>query len=199
MPRLPPRAAFALAPIVALLSGAIGATAAAGKGDEAIHLDEARSHVDFTVKVLWLVGVDGRFGKVHGSVLVDRFRSQIRVDARIDVDTIRMNSKNYENWVKSSEFFDAAEHPQIEFASEPIPQERLRKGGDLPGLLTVRGIRKPVRFKMQPSTCERPAYACPIEVEGTIRRSDFEMRSRRGTLSDKVELEFSVYAQPDKQ
>lgn len=183
------RAPFALALCAMLLSGAAGA------GDNLVHLDGERSHVDFSVKVLWLVRVEGRFGKVHGSVSVDRFRSQIRVDARIDVDTIRMNSKNYENWVKSPEFFDAGNHPQIEFASEAIPQDRLRKGGELPGLLTVRGIRQPVRFQMLPSACERPAYDCPIEVEGAIRRSDFEMRSRRGTLSDKVELDFSVYAQ----
>ena len=183
-------APFILALIAALLSGTAGAA------DDSVRLDSERSHVDFSVKVLWLVRVEGRFGKVHGSVSVDRFRSQIRVDARIDVDTIRMNSKNYENWVKSPEFFDAGKHPQIEFTSDPIPQERLRKGGELPGTLTVRGIHKMVSFRMRPSSCDRPAYDCPIEVDGTIRRSDFEMRSRRGTLSDKVDLVFSVYALP---
>lgn len=188
------RAPFAFALIAALLS-----SAPAAADDDVIHLDEARSHVEFSVKVLWLVRVEGHFGKVRGSVSVDRFRSQIRVDARIDVDAIRMNSKNYENWVKSPEFFDAENHPQIEFASEPIPQDRLRKGGELPGLLTVRGIRQPVRFQMRPSMCAQPAYDCPIEVEGAIRRSDFEMRSRRGTLSDKVELDFSVYAHPARR
>lgn len=188
----PSCAPLAFALLAAMLSAA---HAAASGDDEAVHLDSERSRVDFKVKVLWLVGVEGRFGKVHGVVQVDRFRSQISVDARIDVDAIRMNSKNYENWVKSPEFFDAERHPQIEFASEAIPQERLRKGGELPGTLTVRGVRQAVSFRMQPSSCEKPAYDCPIEVEGAIRRSDFGMRSRRGTLSDKVELAFSVYAQ----
>lgn len=168
-------------------------------GDETVRLDSERSRVDFKVKVLWLVGVEGRFGKMHGTVQVDRFRSQISVDARIDVDAIHMNSKNYENWVKSPEFFDAEKHPQIEFTSEPIPQERLRKGGELPGTLTVRGVRHEVSFRMRPSDCERPAFDCPIQVEGAIRRSDFGMRSRRGTLSDKVELAFSVYALPPRR
>lgn len=197
MPRPSSRAPVAFALIVALAAVAFGARSTAAAGDETIRLDEERSHVEFKVKLLWLVGIDGRFGKVQGVVRVDRFRSQISVDARIDVDAIRMDSKNYENWVKSPEFFDAEKHPQIEFTSEPIPQERLRKGGELPGHLSVRGIRQPVTFRMLPSACDRPAYDCPIEVEGAIRRSDFEMRSRRGTLSDKVELTFSVYARPE--
>ncbi len=195
----PSRAPLAFALLAVVLSAAPVARAVAADGEEAVRLDSERSRVDFKVKVLWLVGVEGRFGKVHGTVQVDRFRSQISVDARIDVDAIRMNSKNYENWVKSPEFFDAERHPQIEFTSEPIPQERLRKGGELPGALTVRGIRKKVSFQMRPSSCEKPAFDCPIEVEGAIRRSDFEMRSRRGTLSDKVELAFSVYAQPARR
>jgi polyisoprenoid-binding protein YceI len=190
----PSRASVAVALLAATLSAA--GLVHAAEPEEAVRLDSERSRVDFKVKVLWLVGVEGRFGKVHGIVQVDRFRSQLRVDARIDVDAIRMNSKNYENWVKSPEFFDAERHPQIEFTSDPIPQERLRKGGELRGALTVRGIRKQVSFQMRPSSCDKPAYDCPIEVDGTIRRSDFEMRSRRGTLSDKVELAFSVYALP---
>lgn len=172
------------------------ATFADDTGTDSVNLDSARSHVGFTVKVIWLVGISGQFGKVDGTVHVDRFRSQVSVDARIDVDAVSMSSKSYEDWVKSPEFFDVAKYPQIEFRSEPFPQARLRRGGDLPGMLTIRGIRQPVKFQLQPSACERPAYDCPIEVEGVIRRSEFEMRSRRGTLSDKVELQFSVYAIP---
>lgn len=180
----------------ALLPAPAHASFADDSGSESVKLDGARSEVGFTVKVLWLVGVSGRFGKVDGTVHVDRFRNEISVDARIDVDAVKMDNHRYEDWVKSSEFFDVARHPSIEFKSEAFPQSRLRKGGDLSGMLTLRGIRQPVTFQLQPAACERPAYDCPIEVAGTIRRSEFDMRSRRGTLSDKVELEFSVFAIP---
>jgi polyisoprenoid-binding protein YceI len=107
-----------------------------------------------------------------------------------------MNNSMYEDWVKSDEFFDAAAYPQIEFSSDPFPRSRLRGGGELPGQLTVRGIRQPVSFDLLPSTCDRPAYDCPIRVNGAIRRSMFGMGSHRGTLADKVELDFTVYAVP---
>lgn len=189
--------------LTAFLASAITASTAhaafdedAGTGTDVVRLDSQRSRVGFTVKVMWLVGVNGRFGKVDGVVRVDRFRNQVSVEARIDVDAVSMGNRTYEAWVKSPEFFDAAKHPYIEFSSDPLPQARLRKGGDLPGRLTLRGVERPVTFHLQPSTCERPAYDCAIEVSGFIRRSEFDMRSRRGTLSDKVELQFSVFATP---
>lgn len=159
-----------------------------------VQLDQARSQVDFHVRLIWLLRVGGRFGKVSGNVLVDHFRNQISVDAHIDVNAISMDSKSSEEWAKSSEFFDAQEYPQIDFISEPIPQSRLRDGGELAGILTLRGIRQPVRFQLLASQCDRPAYDCPIEVEGAIRRSIFGMHSRHGTLGDRVELRLNVYA-----
>jgi polyisoprenoid-binding protein YceI len=177
---------------------AVAAPCAANAGstaaEELIQLDSPRSHADFKVKVLWLVGVSGRFGKVAGTVHVDAFRSQLRVDARIDVNSVDMSKRAYEEWVKSPEFFDVAHHPQIEFSSTAFPRARLRTGGELTGELTVRGIRQLVRFELLPSECSEPAYACPIRVEGAIRRSAFGMGSHSGTLGDKVELDFSVYA-----
>ncbi|MEO7323332.1 MAG: YceI family protein [Dokdonella sp.] len=161
---------------------------------DVIQLDQVRSQVDFRVRLIWLLRVGGRFGKVSGSVHVDHFRNQVSVDAHIDVNAISMDSHSSEEWAKSSEFFDAEQYPQIDFSSEPIPQARLREGGELAGILTLRGVRQPVGFQLLPAECDRPAYDCPIEVEGSIRRSIFGMHSRHGTLGDRVELRLSVYA-----
>lgn len=161
---------------------------------EVIQLDPANSHVDFRVRLMWLLRVGGRFGAVNGSVRVDHFRSQVSVDAHIAVDTVSMDNASAEAWIKSPEFFDVAHFPMIEFASDPFPQARLRDGGEVPGTLTLRGIERTVRFQLQPAECARPAYDCPIEVAGTVPRSEFGMRSRHGTLSDRVELRLSVRA-----
>ncbi len=161
-----------------------------------VELDSARSHATFSVKVMWLLTVHGHFGKVQGTVDVDRFRNFAVVDARIDANAVEMGTKSYENWVKSDEFFDVAKYPEIHFVSESFPLQRLRKGGELSGTLTIRGIDQPSEFELEPSTCDHPAYDCPIVVSGSIRRSAFGMRSRRGALSDKVDLHFEVFAIP---
>jgi polyisoprenoid-binding protein YceI len=72
----------------------------------------------------------------------------------------------------------------------------LRRGGQLAGTLTIRDASQPVTFDLVAADCDRPAYDCPIVVSGSIHRSAFGMRSRRGALSDKVELHFDVFAIP---
>jgi polyisoprenoid-binding protein YceI len=170
------------------------AHAAADSRVDRVLLDSQRSQATFAVKVMWLLPVHGRFGKVHGRVDVDRFRSVATVDARIDAGAVEMGNQSYEDWVKSPEFFDVARHPEIGFVSEPFPLQRLHKGGQLSGTLTIRGVARPETFDLAPAECDKPAYDCPIVVKGSIRRSDFGMHSRRGTLSDKVDLHFEVYA-----
>ena len=192
--------ARALLLLCGLLGGAGPAFARDGMPEGGIiRLDALRSDVGFRVKVLWLLGVRGHFGSVDGTVRLDPFRNELRVDARIDVASVRMSSASYEEWVKSPEFFDAATHPQILFTSDAFPRARLRAGGELPGQLTVRGVRQPVQFDLKPAECDRPAYDCPIRVAGAIRRSMFGMGSHRGTLADKVELDFTVYAVPPQR
>lgn len=178
----------------------IAGIACAGKARaDQVELDSARSHAEFGVKVMWLISVHGKFGKVHGSVDVDRFRNFAIVDARIDANAVEMGTKSYEEWVKSDEFFDVAEYPEIRFVSESFPLQRLRKGGQLSGTLTIRGSAQPATFDLQAAECDQPAYDCPIVADGWIRRSAFGMRSRRGALSDKVDLHFKVFAVPSTE
>ena len=157
-------------------------------------LDSTRSHADFEVKVLWLIGVHGRFGQVQGSVSIDRVRGTAVADAQIGVEMIRMRKPGYETWVKSAEFFDAQHHPQIHFVSDPFPLGELQAGGEIGGTLRIRDIDRHVTMTLEPSACpEAIAYTCAVEASGSIRRSEFGMRSRRGTLSDNVDLGLTIY------
>jgi polyisoprenoid-binding protein YceI len=173
---------------------AVNAVAAASVESEILSLDPVRSHAGFEVKVMWLIGVHGDFGALHGTLAIDHFRNTAVVDASIDANDVHMRSRNYETWARSNEFFDSKHYPQIHFVSEPFALPRLVNGGDIDGSLTLRGIHRRVRFAIEPSTCrDMLAGACPTEAAGTIQRSDFGMRSRRGTLADKVELRLSIY------
>ena len=159
-----------------------------------LELDGQRSHADFEVKLLWLVGVHGRFDHVHGTIAIDRFSNSATVDARIDTHTVSMRTRSYETWVKSTEFFDTQHYPEIRFVSEPIPLQRLQTGGEIEGALTVRSVTQHVRFNLIAPTCPAAeSENCPIEAAGSIERSEFGMHSQRGALSNKVELRFSIY------
>ena len=159
---------------------------------ETLDLDSTRSSAAFSVKVLWMFAVDGQFGNVRGTVSIDRFRGQAIVDARINAAEVTMRREGAISWVKSAEFFDVEHFPEIHFHSDAFPISRLRDGGDLPGALTMRGVTRSVVFEVQPATCLRAAIDCPVEAAGIVRRSEFGMHTRRATLSDKVELSFSI-------
>jgi polyisoprenoid-binding protein YceI len=177
-----------------LLSSALTAVAAAAETrSESTSFDPARSHADFEVKVMWLIGLHGDFGAVQGNLTLDSATGLARVEAQIDTRALHMRSHSYENWAKSVEFFDAEHYPRIDFASAKFPPATLTGGGDLAGTLTIRGISRPVVLHVATPDCADPLHGgCPVEATALIRRSDFGMRSRRGALSDKVELDLSI-------
>ena len=202
MARRGPRRISGLTAALSLIAAAalfVGPARAEESKVDRVELDSARSHATFGVKVMWLLPIHGRFGKVAGVVDVDRFRNFATVDARIDANAVEMSTKSYEDWVKSDEFFDVAHFPDIHFVSESFPLQRLRRGGHLSGTLTIRGVEQAETFDLEAADCDHPAYDCPIVVSGSIRRSAFGMRSRRGALSDKVDLHFEVFAIPSAE
>ncbi len=188
-------------PLLCLALCAAAAAAPSSPGADSKHeilaFDPARCLAEFEVRVMWLIGVHGRFGTLHGTIDIDRFHDTAKVDARIDVNDVHMRSSSNETWGKSDEFFDAEHYPQIEFVSGSFALPLLKTGGSIDGTLTIRGVHQQVRFELAASACpEAIARTCPTEAAGTIRRSDFGMRSRRGALSDKVQLSFSIFLLP---
>jgi polyisoprenoid-binding protein YceI len=177
--------------IIALLARSGSANAV----EQVLVLDADRSHATFEVKVLYIIGLHGEFGSVRGTLRADQVTAS--VDATIDTNAVHMRNRHYENWAKSAEFFDAEHFPQIHFASEPFPLQRLAGGGEISGTLTIRGIRQPALFTLAPADCAAPlSGACAVAASGTIRRSDFGMHSRRGALADKVDLSLAIFVHP---
>jgi len=180
---------------LALASAHVAAAPAADS--QTLALDAARSRATFEVRVLYLIGLHGEFGSVHGTLNLDRETGAATVEAMIDTNAVHMRNRHYENWARSAEFFDASHFPQIHFASDPFPVSRLTQGGPIKGTLTIRGASKPVTFEIDSAECKAPlAGECAVAAAGTIRRSDFGMRSRHGALSDKVDLDLSIFVSP---
>ncbi|MBX3687788.1 YceI family protein [Dokdonella sp.] len=182
---------------LALVAVLLAREASASDDGRFMRLDAQRSSGSFRVKLIWLFGIDGEFGRIDGEIRRNDFRDSLQVTARVDVRNLHMASSRQETWAKSEEFFDAAHHPQLSFVSDEFARLRLREGGELTGRLTVRGITQPVRLELLPAQCAHPAFECPIRVNGSIRRSRFGMTSHRGTLADKVEIDFNIFVAGD--
>lgn len=155
-----------------------------------------RSYADFAVRLLWLHTINGRFMHVAGQLRIDP-HGLATVDARIAVNSVVTDSARFRRWMLAPEFFDAAHYRTIHFVSAPVAPSVLRSGGALDGQLSMRGVTRPIRFELMPSTCAAiAANDCVIEAHGTLARGEFGMNSHRTALSDQVQLDLRIALRP---
>ncbi len=155
------------------------------------------SHAAFSVRVLWLKHVRGRFDTVYGSVDWSRKRRQGVVHAWIDVASARMDDADTRRRLLGPEFLDATTYPGILFASDPLGLHVLRQGGAVHGRLHMHGMTRPVTFTLQASNCRRPATTpCTLRLHGSVKRSRFGITAHRALVSDRVQLDLVIRLAP---
>lgn len=159
---------------------------------QALRIDGPGTAVEFEIAALWILRRSGRFGQVEGTLEVAAGGASAQIAVRIRADSVSMKDPDHVELLLSPAFFDAARYPWIEFRSEPFelagkPQLAL------PGELTVRGIRRPVRFDLDLRNCQPgPPAACQVIVDGVLERSRFGMTEYRRTLADQVHLRIAA-------
>ena len=190
---LPVAAALPLA--LAVLLG-VCAPPAAAQERERLRIDSAATRVEFTLRLLLVRKLDGRFPLVEGEVWLDRAAGTADVDVRIDAREVMMERASHAEWARSPEFFDSLKHPWVRFRAEDVPLQAFRDGGRMQGEVTLRGITRPVLLELQPSACTEPGRGCPVRASGELERSEFGMTARRFVLGDKVRLQFEIRVAP---
>lgn len=161
-------------------------------------LDAAQSEVRFSVRKFWLVPVHGTFPALVGTLRRAPGADGTaigRVDATLDVASLRMADAGDRRHALGADFFDAARYPVIRFESEPFPFAELAAGGALAGTLDLHGVQHPVAWVLEPSACPQQPVACPIRLRGDISRAEFGMHGVRGVISDRVKLDLRIVLQ----
>src|SRR5690606_14950512 len=154
--------------------------------------DPAHSRVVFQVPTRWGQRLRGEFPAHEGEV---RVFPDDRRQVRVRLDSTRMaiaGHPRYTRWARGPEFFDAGAHPVITFVSEHYDDALLRGGGLLHGTLTMRGIPQPVRFQVEPATCDHPGTGCDVVASGSVARSAFGMDEWQLAVGDAVQFELRV-------
>lgn len=185
-----------LAVALATLAAAPPASAEDPVAGRPWRIDGRASEARFRVRLFGLVPLNGTFDEFGGTVHIDAAAQRASVAATLAAASVRMRNPRNAEWVRSAEFFDAANHPEIRFVSADFPLALLDLGGDLDGAITLRGVTRAVRFAVAPRACSLVAASCELDVRGRIERSAFDMRTRRGVLSDEVSLRFRIVARP---
>lgn len=112
-------------------------------------IDGNHSAANFSVRHLMVSTVRGQLGRITGTLDYDgKDVRSIKVDVSIDLNAINTQNQNRDKHLRSDDFFDVANHPNITFTSK-----RVDPAGDgkfkLIGDLTIRGTTKEVALDVE--------------------------------------------------
>lgn len=116
-------------------------------------IDASHSSAQFSVRHLMITNVRGEFTGVAGTLEFDAASPEgAKVSATVDASTISTRDVGRDTHLKSADFFDVENFPQLSFTSTSIA----KKGHDLEvkGDLTIHGVTKPVTFAVEGPTKE---------------------------------------------
>lgn len=165
---------------------ALVATVLVAEPASATEIDPLASHIGFTLTTRWGQPLQGRFPDARGEV-DELGNGRHRVRLQLSTGTVEIvDHTAYTRFTRGSSFFDAGHYPQMEFISDAYPPELLRLGGALPGVLTIRNVRRREVFTISPATCTQPARDCDVVASGSIHRTNYGMDRWDFALSDKV-------------
>ena len=138
-------------------------------------LDPSHSEVGFSVRHLMIARVRGSFTGFAGTIELGAGGDiPTKIAGTVQVASVNTREEKRDAHLKSADFFDAANDPEITFASTSITGSGLEF--TIVGDLTLRGITKSITLKGEvgghttdPWGMDRIAYS----ATGTINRTDF--------------------------
>jgi polyisoprenoid-binding protein YceI len=107
------------------------------------NLDRSHSGVKFSVSHMVITDVDGTFKEFEVKASPNAKGELEKVEATIKVSSIDTENGDRDNHLKSADFFDTENHPEIKFVSTKI-EKKGKNGLKIYGDLTMRGVTKKV-------------------------------------------------------
>ncbi len=160
---------------------------------ETFKIDEAHAFVYYKIDHFGWSKNMGRFNKVSGSFTVDEADpSKSKVEVVIQADSVDSGHEARDKHLKSADFFNAKEFPEIKFVSTKIEKTGDRTG-KMTGNLTLLGVTKPVTFdftwnKKTPHFRKKNEIHTGFSAVVNLKRSQWGMTKFLPAIGDDVTL-----------
>ena len=180
---------------------------AAHAAPETYTIDPLHAVPNFWVEHFGLSEVHGRFDRMTGKFAIDKQAKTGSVELAIATASISTGdsvkgsrAQSRDDHLKSADFFNAAEFPQMSFKSTKV-----NFSGDLPssveGNFTLLGVTKPVTLTFERFKCGQHPFTkkdrCGGNAVGKIKRSDFGMKYGIPAMGDEIGLNVSFEGDKD--
>ena len=165
-------------------------------------IDPTHSEVQFKVKHLMITTVTGYFKSFDLEVVTEKeddFTSASKIAFSADIHSIDTNNQQRDTHLKSADFFDAENHPQIAFEGKDYQSDG--EDGTLTGELTIRETSKPITVKVEFGGMVVDPYGqtkAGFTVSGKISRKEFGLTWNAVTeagqvvVSDEIKLHAEI-------
>jgi len=139
-------------------------------------LDPAHSEIQFKVKHLMITTVTGSFNKMTLEVETtgDNFMTATNIHFSADTASVHTNNEQRDQHLRSADFFDSANYPQIIFVGRNFTNTG--KQQLLHGDLTIRGVSKPVTVNVDMGGITTDGYGqvkAGFSINGIVNRKEF--------------------------
>jgi len=165
-------------------------------------LDPGHTDVSFTARHLMVTKVRGRFPLASGSITIAPNPLDSSVEATINVAAVDSGDTARNEHLRSSDFFDAEDHPTATFRSTKVED-----AGDgtyrLIGDLTIKDVTRPVTLELEylgtissPWGDQRAGFSASTEVNRKDWGLEWNVVLEGGgvVVSDKVRLHIDAEA-----
>ncbi|WP_392543186.1 YceI family protein [Oryzobacter telluris] len=158
-------------------------------------IDPTHSEVGFVARHLMVSKVRGSFTDVAGTVVVKDDVTDSVADVTIKTDSVSTGTADRDGHLRSADFFDVENHPEIRFVSTSFD------GTVLKGDLTIKGVTNPVSLDVDYNGVATDPWGntkAAFEAEGDIDRTQWGLNwnaalEAGGVLvSEKIKLKLDV-------
>ncbi|MCC7167161.1 MAG: polyisoprenoid-binding protein [Rhodospirillales bacterium] len=175
--------------VAALALAALSAPALAG---EKFPLDPSHTSIYFIHSHFGFSKMIGRFNESSGEIDFEKDNIPAsKVKVVIKASSIDTNHAKRDDHLRSPDFFNVKEFPEITFVSTGI-EKTGERSGKLMGNLTMVGVTKPVvldaTFNKDDISPPSKKFTIGFSARGKIKRSDFGMKYGVPNLGDELEM-----------
>jgi len=142
------------------------------------NIDTTHTDIGFKVKHMMISNVSGSFAKFSSTAQTngDDFNNA-KFEFSAEIDSISTGMEDRDAHLKSDDFFNAEEFPQLSFKSTSVEVD----GDDITveGEMTIRDITKPLTLKGEVGGIVTDPYGqvkAGISLNGSIKRSEFGLK-----------------------
>ncbi len=151
-------------------------------------VDPGHSSVEFSVKHMGIANVRGKFTEFEGTLEMQEELAASRARGSVKVASIDTGEAQRDEHLRSPDFFDVEEFPEITFEStrvEAVDEESSRVYGNL----TMHGVTHEIKLEVLIQGTDTDPWGntrVGLEVVGKLKRSDWDMKFNQALGSGNV-------------